>query len=117
MLGAAEHPLLDHIGQRHGRQKHMDLPAQLFPEIMRDAARRRARAALGASRLAARGRHRLVDRRGTEEAPRLGTASGYLSNEPGFCLAVHFRTEIPLRQFERDLHEGTSPSRVRSRRT
>src|SRR6266436_4932049 len=35
---APEHPVLEDVGERYGTEKHLDLPAQFLPEIMREAA-------------------------------------------------------------------------------
>src|SRR5436309_1020246 len=58
----AKHALLHHVRERNRRQEHVNLPTKLLPEIVRDAARSGCRAAPCATRLAARGGNRLVDR-------------------------------------------------------
>src|SRR5689334_5272191 len=60
--GAAEHALRADIGERHRAQIEMDLIAELFPEIMRQAACLVAAAAGRRAGRAARRADRLVDR-------------------------------------------------------
>ena len=59
---AAEHAPLAHIGERHRAQIEMDLVAELFPQIVGEAAALVAGAAGRRARRAARGADRLVDR-------------------------------------------------------
>src|SRR6266851_5029764 len=59
--GAAKHALRDEIRGGHRAEIEMDLVAELFPEIMGEAARLAAAAADGCARRTARGADRLVD--------------------------------------------------------
>src|SRR5213082_2365446 len=58
---ASEHALLHHVGQRHGGERHVNLPAEFLPQIMGETTRSRAGAAFRAAGLAARRADRLVD--------------------------------------------------------
>src|SRR6266446_10592707 len=58
---AAEHPVLENIGERYRREKHLDLPAQFFPEIVRETASGAAETTFRTVGTAARRLDRLID--------------------------------------------------------
>src|SRR5258706_1013765 len=69
---AAEHPVLEDIGERYRSEKHLDLPAQFFPKIVCETAPGTAKTTFRTVGAAARRFNRLVDRNDNIGNPHFG---------------------------------------------
>src|SRR5512146_511040 len=100
--GAAQDALLADIGERHRAQIEMDLIAELFPKVVREAAALVASTARGRARRAARGADRLVDREDDVGNARSGRA---MRQKIAAARATHALDEIGAAQLGKKLLE------------
>src|SRR5690348_3709282 len=100
--GAAQDALLADIGKRHRAQIKVNLIAELFPEIMRQAATLVAGATRGGARRAAGGADRLVDRKDNIGNARSGRA---MREEIAAARAAHALDEVGAAQLRKQLLE------------
>jgi len=94
--------VLEHIGERHRSKKHLDLPAQLFPEIVRETASRAAETAFRTVGAAASRFDRLIDRDDDVGNPHFGSR---LSQAIAASRPTRGRDQTAAAQFSEQLLE------------